>query len=119
MLAGVLIENLKESNVGVPAIDRVDLDHREMWRRHASACESDPQVRLTLAVHRVADAARYGTAGIESGRVCYWGGWGGSVVLNDTANNITMSYVMNRMQLGIIGNETSFALVESLFGLLD
>ena len=49
--------------------------------------------------------------GITSGRCCFWGGWGGSIVLNDLDNRITLSYVMNRMQSGILGNETSAALL--------
>ncbi|QGG94333.1 serine hydrolase domain-containing protein [Actinomarinicola tropica] len=49
--------------------------------------------------------------GIASGRCCFWGGWGGSIVLNDLDNRITLAYVMNRMQAGILGNETSAALL--------
>lgn len=49
--------------------------------------------------------------GVTAGRLCYWGGWGGSIVLNDLDNRTTVAYVMNRMQNGILGNETSAALV--------
>ncbi|MBK5223757.1 MAG: beta-lactamase family protein [Acidimicrobiia bacterium] len=49
--------------------------------------------------------------GITSGRSCYWGGWGGSIVLNDLDNRVTVAYVMNRMQAGILGNETSAGLL--------
>lgn len=49
--------------------------------------------------------------GITSGRCCFWGGWGGSIVLNDLDNRITLAYVMNRMQSGILGNDTSAALL--------
>ncbi len=52
--------------------------------------------------------------GFAEGRVCYWGGWGGSVVVNDVENRVTMAYMMNRMQAGLVGNETSFALVAKL-----
>jgi CubicO group peptidase (beta-lactamase class C family) len=52
--------------------------------------------------------------GIASGRVCYWGGWGGSIVINDLDNRITMTYMMNRMQAGLVGNETSVALIGKL-----
>ncbi|MEM7322472.1 MAG: serine hydrolase domain-containing protein [Actinomycetota bacterium] len=52
--------------------------------------------------------------GLTSGRVCYWGGWGGSVVINDLDNRVTMAYMMNRMQAGLMGNETSVALVSEL-----
>ena len=56
--------------------------------------------------------------GFTGGRVCYWGGWGGSVVINDLDNRVTMAYMMNRMQAGLIGNDTSFALVAALRDLL-
>ncbi|MEM7342224.1 MAG: serine hydrolase domain-containing protein [Actinomycetota bacterium] len=52
--------------------------------------------------------------GIASGRVCYWGGWGGSIILNDVDNGITMAYMMNRMQAGLVGNDTSNALLMTL-----
>ncbi|MEQ9164322.1 MAG: serine hydrolase, partial [Ilumatobacter fluminis] len=57
-------------------------------------------------------------AGITSGRVCYWGGWGGSIVVNDLDNRVTMAYMMNRMQAGLVGNETSFALLTELRSIL-
>ncbi len=56
--------------------------------------------------------------GIDWGRVCYWGGWGGSVVINDLDNRVTMAYMMNRMQDGLVGNETSTALVAELRSIL-
>ncbi len=52
--------------------------------------------------------------GLTSGRLCYWGGWGGSIIINDLDNRITMAYMMNRMQAGLVGNETSAALVTAL-----
>ncbi|MDP7738653.1 serine hydrolase domain-containing protein [Mycobacterium paragordonae] len=34
---------------------------------------------------------------IPDGRICYWGGWGGSMVVMDTDRRMTFSYVMNKM----------------------
>jgi CubicO group peptidase (beta-lactamase class C family) len=34
---------------------------------------------------------------VAPGRRCFWGGLGGSFVLNDLENNLTIAYVMNRM----------------------
>ncbi len=53
-------------------------------------------------------------AGITSGKKCYWGGWGGSIVLNDLDQKVTFTYMMNRMQAGLVGNETSVALIGAL-----
>lgn len=52
--------------------------------------------------------------GITSGQTCFWGGWGGSIVVNDLDNRVTMTYMMNRMQAGLVGNETSVALIAAL-----
>lgn len=34
---------------------------------------------------------------IPDGRICYWGGWGGSMVVMDSDRRMTFSYVMNKM----------------------
>ncbi len=57
-------------------------------------------------------------SGINSGRVCYWGGWGGSIIVNDLDNRVTMAYMMNRMQAGLVGNETSLGLIAALVKIL-
>ncbi len=57
--------------------------------------------------------------GVTSGQVCYWGGWGGSIVINDLDHRITMAYMMNRMQAGLVGNNTSVALYTALRSILD
>lgn len=59
-------------------------------------------------------AAPENPVGLVSGKQCYWGGWGGSVVVNDLDNKITLAYMMNRMQAGLVGNETSVAMVAAM-----
>ncbi len=34
---------------------------------------------------------------IPNGKICYWGGWGGSMVVMDLDRRMTFSYVMNKM----------------------
>jgi CubicO group peptidase (beta-lactamase class C family) len=41
---------------------------------------------------------------IPTGRVCFWGGWGGSVILMDLDRRLTFAYMMNKMAPGIIGS---------------
>ena len=41
---------------------------------------------------------------------CFWGGWGGSSVLIDQDARIAMSYVMNRMFPGLLGDTRSYNL---------
>ena len=59
-------------------------------------------------------AAADNPVGVTSGKKCFWGGWGGSIIVNDLDNRITLSYMMNRMQAGLVGNETSVALIAAL-----
>ena len=39
-----------------------------------------------------------------SGRACFWGGWGGSLVVVDLDARMTVAYVMNRMGEGTVGD---------------
>ncbi|MDZ4265776.1 MAG: serine hydrolase domain-containing protein [Mycobacterium sp.] len=41
---------------------------------------------------------------IPDGRVCWWGGWGGSIAVMDTDRRATYAYVMNKMGPGTTGN---------------
>jgi CubicO group peptidase (beta-lactamase class C family) len=40
-------------------------------------------------------------------KICFWGGWGGSVILMDAGRRMTFSYMMNKMGAGIIGSDRS------------
>jgi CubicO group peptidase (beta-lactamase class C family) len=37
-------------------------------------------------------------------RTCYWGGYGGSVIIMDQDAELTVCYVMNRMESGLVGD---------------
>lgn len=53
---------------------------------------------------------------IPKGRVCFWGGWGGSVVICDLERKITVSYVMNKMRAtSAIGNEETPLYVREIY----
>jgi CubicO group peptidase (beta-lactamase class C family) len=51
---------------------------------------------------------------VPQGRCCYWGGWGGSVIIADLDRRITISYMMNRMAPGIIGSDRSETYVRAI-----
>jgi CubicO group peptidase (beta-lactamase class C family) len=40
-------------------------------------------------------------------KICFWGGWGGSMIVMDVGRRMTISYMMNKMGAGIIGSERS------------
>jgi CubicO group peptidase (beta-lactamase class C family) len=37
-------------------------------------------------------------------KICFWGGWGGSLIVMDLGRKVTISYMMNKMAPGIIGS---------------
>ena len=48
-------------------------------------------------------------------RVCYWGGWGGSLVVNDVDAGFTLAYVMNRMGEGTVGDDRAHTLLRAMY----
>ena len=47
--------------------------------------------------------------------ICFWGGYGGSMIIVDTTRKMTLAYMMNRMSPGIIGSPTSAALITATY----
>ncbi|MCG7526185.1 beta-lactamase family protein [Streptomyces sp. OfavH-34-F] len=43
--------------------------------------------------------------GLPDGTICFWAGWGGSLVVMDLDRRITFAYTMNRLGAGILGSE--------------
>src|SRR5229473_2527087 len=46
---------------------------------------------------------------IPEGRRCFWGGWGGSLIVNDLERRMTVAYMMNKMGPGLVGSPRSQA----------
>ena len=44
---------------------------------------------------------------IPEERICFWGGWGGSLIAMDLGRRMTISYMMNKMGAGILGSDRS------------
>ena len=55
---------------------------------------------------------------VPSGRVAFWGGWGGSLAVMDLDRRLTISYMMNRMAPGILGSPSSEAYVRAVYSAL-
>jgi CubicO group peptidase (beta-lactamase class C family) len=53
---------------------------------------------------------------LPNGRLCFWGGWGGSVIAMDLDRRMTISYMMNKMGPGVIGSDRSEAYVRAIYG---
>ena len=57
------------------------------------------------------------SAGIPfpSQRTCFCGGWGGSIVINDFENRMTVAYVMNRMGDGTTGDMRGASVIAAAY----
>ena len=56
---------------------------------------------------------------IPDGRVCFWGGWGGSLIVIDTERRMSVAYMMNRMDVGdtgVIGDARGEQYMRAAFG---
>ena len=51
-------------------------------------------------------------------RSVFWGGWGGSIVVVDLENRMVVSYVMNRMGEGTVGDERGVNIIFAAYGAL-
>jgi CubicO group peptidase (beta-lactamase class C family) len=56
---------------------------------------------------------------VPAGRTCFWGGWGGSLVVMDLDRRLTISYVMNKMAPGLLGSPRSEAYVRAVYAAVD
>ncbi|OAL45924.1 beta-lactamase [Pyrenochaeta sp. DS3sAY3a] len=52
---------------------------------------------------------------LPDGRVCVWGGWGGSVVVMDLERKMTVTYVMNKMENAGMGNARTKEYVRAIY----
>ncbi|MFG1791363.1 serine hydrolase domain-containing protein [Nocardia sp. NPDC049149] len=53
---------------------------------------------------------------VPDGRVCWWAGYGGAMVVNDLDHRITFAYTMNKMAPGLIGSERADGYLRAVFG---
>ncbi|GKT55256.1 beta-lactamase [Colletotrichum tofieldiae] len=52
---------------------------------------------------------------IPEGSLCFWGGWGGSMVINDVGRHVTIAYAMNKMDAGAAGNDALRSYVAEIY----
>ncbi|HTT53626.1 MAG TPA: serine hydrolase domain-containing protein [Streptosporangiaceae bacterium] len=51
----------------------------------------------------------------EDEKVCFWGGWGGSMIIMDVGRRMTVSYMMNKMGAGVVGSQRSAAYAQAIY----
>ena len=49
-------------------------------------------------------------------RTCFWGGWGGSLVIIDLDARMSVAYVMNKMGEGTLGDFRGAGIAFAAFG---
>ncbi|KAM5350914.1 hypothetical protein ACJ41O_003637 [Fusarium nematophilum] len=62
------------------------------------------------------------SAGVEwipEGRICFWGGWGGSFVIMDLDRRMTIAYTMNKMGGGLVGSDRATAYGKAIYQAAD
>jgi len=55
----------------------------------------------------------------HTGRVCWWTGFGGALVVNDLDRRLTIAYVMNKMAPGVINLDRGAGYVRAVYAALD
>ncbi|EXJ89937.1 beta-lactamase [Capronia epimyces CBS 606.96] len=82
---------------GVSLLSPATIDH--IFRKQADGVDLVLDTPLTWGIGYAltSDASRQSLPWLPAGRVCFWGGWGGSLILMDLDRKLTFSYAMNRM----------------------
>lgn len=52
-------------------------------------------------------------------RICFWRGWGGSMVVMDRGRRMTIGHVMNKMELRSLGSANAEAYIEEIYKSLN
>ena len=55
---------------------------------------------------------------IPDEKICFWGGYGGSMIVIDVDRRMTVSYMMNKMMAGLVGCPRSEALIRATYAAL-
>lgn len=56
---------------------------------------------------------------LPDGRVSWWAGWGGAIVVNDADRHVTMAYAMNKMTPEAVGPQRTANYVRTMWEALD
>jgi CubicO group peptidase (beta-lactamase class C family) len=90
--------------------DTIELIFREQLNGVDLVLGRPLRLGIGYGLHR-ADLLPY----VPAGKICFWGGWGGSIVLMDLGRRMTISYMMNKMGPGIIGSDRSARYVQAIY----
>lgn len=78
-------------------------------------CNGTDRVLMVPVRHGIGWGLQNEAVPLPNSNCCYWGGWGGSLVVNDVENNLTFAYVMNRMLEGTVGDTRAGTLMMATY----
>jgi CubicO group peptidase (beta-lactamase class C family) len=70
---------------------------------------------LSFGIGYALSARGMDTDWLPEGRICFWGGWGGSFVVMDLDRRVTIAYVMNKMENVGLGNNRTKAYIAAAY----
>jgi CubicO group peptidase (beta-lactamase class C family) len=82
----------------------------------AAGCERALEEQYHGLDYGLGVSMRYGLGYGISGRNCFWGGMGGSLVFNDLDAGLTVAYVMNQMADAVVGDGRGMSMVMAAYG---
>jgi CubicO group peptidase (beta-lactamase class C family) len=56
---------------------------------------------------------------MPKGKICFWGGWGGSIIVMDLDRKLTLAYDMNKMSNVGLGNKPAKKYMQTVYEVLD
>ena len=80
-----------------------------------AGCERALEEQYRGLDHALGVPMRYGLGYGVSGRNCFWGGMGGSLVFNDLDAGLTVAYAMNQMLDAILGDGRGMTMVGAAY----
>jgi CubicO group peptidase (beta-lactamase class C family) len=95
----------------------VDLIFQQQW--HGVDLVVRIPLRFGVGYGIIGDGETFVDDWIPKGRVCYWGGWGGSIVIMDLDRKVTIAYAMNKMENVGLGSTRTKIYVKAIYQALD
>jgi CubicO group peptidase (beta-lactamase class C family) len=94
--------------------DTIELIFREQQNGVDLVLGIPLRLGIGYGLHR-ADLLSY----VPAGKICFWGGWGGSIVLMDLGRRMTISYMMNKMGPGAVGSDRTAEYLTAIYQALN